>query len=327
MLLAMGQTVNRRAMLPASGAAAADVPWIITWHDQEAADNSWSGGARNHGPADFLARRAAAWQAYRDWMPVRTGPDRLYRRLRFGTLAELSMLDLRRYRSEQVEPTGDLGAIDDPQRTITGDEQLDWLVGSSAQWKLVGPSVMISPLQIPPLPAELSAPLAELLGLPRGGVPYSTDQWDCYTADHRTVLRPARRRSAAPTVFLTGDIHSSWAAEVPLDAGSYPLSPSVATELVCTSVTSDNIDDILMAPPRTASLVVEAAIVGPNRHIKFVEVDSHGAAVLDVTPEQVQMDWYHLADRTAPDSAINHAHSYRVPAGTQRVRPAATPVR
>ncbi len=119
------------------------------------------------------------------------------------------------------------------------------------------------------------------------------------------------------TVFLTGDIHSSWAFEGPRDAGLYPLSPSVATEFVCTSVTSDNIDDILGVPPRTVSPALETAIRALNRHVKYVELDSHGPCVLEVTPAGAQMDWYYLANKADPASALSWARSFRTRAGTQ----------
>ena len=306
-------------------------PVIATWDDHESANNAWSGGAENHQPATegpWADRKAASQQAYFEWMPVRNAGSQLYRRLRFGQLAELSMLDLRSYRSQQV-PALDPG-VDDPNRSITGTAQFGWLrdglVGSTAQWKLVGNSVMIAPMLVPPLPADLLGPLLALLGLPQEGGVVASDQWDGYAADRRRLLRAIRDNGVRDTVFLTGDIHSSWASEVPLDAGWYPLSPSLATELVCTSVTSDNIDEILGVPPRTASLVVESAITTLNRHIKWVELDSHGACVLDVTPAAIQMDWYHLAGRSNPTSTVRYGRSYRVRTGTQRVERVTTPL-
>jgi alkaline phosphatase D len=307
-------------------------PVIATWDDHESANNAWSGGAENHQPATegpWSARKAASQQAYFEWMPVRNAGSQLYRRLRFGRLAELSMLDLRSYRSQQV-PALD-PAVDDPNRSITGATQFGWLrdglVGSSAQWKLVGNSVMISPVLVPPLSPELLGPLLELLGLPQDGGVVMSDQWDGYGADRRRLLRALRDNGVRDTVFLTGDIHSSWACDVPLDALLYPyFSPSLATELVCTSVTSDNIDDLLGVPPRTLSLTVESAITTLNRHVKWVETDSHGASVLEVTPTAAQMDWYHLLDRRSPTSGVRYARSYRVRTGTQRVERVTTPI-
>lgn len=309
----------------------AAVPFIATWDDHEVANDAWSGGAENHQPdteGAYADRKAAAHQAYFEWMPVRNEADKIYRRLRFGLLADLFMLDLRSYRSQQVAIGN--GGTDDPNRTMTGAEQMSWLQNglttSSAQWKLVGNSVMIAPFQLPPLSPELLGPLAELLGLPSEGISINPDQWDGYAADRRRLLATLANNHVRDTIFLTGDIHSSWANDVPRDAGLYPLSPSVATEFVCTSVTSDNFDEILDTPPRTTSLVLEAAIQALNRHVKYVELDSHGASVLEVTPAGTQMDWYYLANKADPASAATWARSFRTRSGTQRVQSVGTPI-
>jgi alkaline phosphatase D len=313
----------------------AAAPWIVTWDDHESANDAWKDGAENHtegAEGSWAERRAAALQAYAEWMPIRLAPgEPVYRRFRFGRLAELSMLDLRSYRSQQVATT-DLGSVDDPARTITGDAQMGWLkdglVTEGAQWKLVGNPVMIAPVLVPPLPAEVTRPVNDVVGLlPPEGVPYNVDQWDGYTADRRELFAHLADHGVRDTVFLTGDIHSTWACDLPLDAGTYPASRSVGVELVGTSVTSDNVDDILGTPPRTTSLSVEQAIMAANRHVRHVELDSHGFSVLDVTPERVQMDWYYLDDRTSRSSGARLATSYAVAAGTQRVVPAAGAIR
>ncbi|WP_116044489.1 alkaline phosphatase D family protein [Amycolatopsis palatopharyngis] len=314
----------------------AHVPFVVTWDDHESANDAWSGGAENHTePAEgtWADRRAASQQAYAEWMPVRyEAGGRLYRRFTFGSLAELSMLDLRTYRSKQVDNPLDRAA-DDPDRTITGDEQLRWLtsglVDSGAQWKLVGNPVMIAPVRFPSTLStrELQA-LSQLTGPPVEGAPYNVDQWDGYTADRTELFSTLRDHGVQDTVFLTGDIHSAWACELPADPLTYPLNRnSVGTELVCTSVTSDNLDDILRVPPRTASLPVEAAIRANNPHIKHLEFDSHGYSVIEVSARQVQMDWFELADRTDPGSSARHAVSFAVPASTQRVQQVREPLR
>lgn len=308
-------------------AAHASCPWIITWDDHETANDSYRGGAENHQPeteGDWSARYSAAIQAYHEWMPIRFGSgETLYRKLRFGQLAELTVLDLRSYRSQQVG--SDLAAADDPDRTMTGAAQLDFLreslVNRDVTWKLIGNSVMFAPLIIPPLPQVVGKPLAEMTGLaPADGAPVNVDQWDGYQHDRKQVITHLIDNKVDNIVFLTGDIHSSWAFDVPGDAGTYPVSGTVATEFVVTSVTSDNIDEITGAPPRTASLAVEEGLIAANRHLKWVEVDSHGYSVLDVTAERVRMDWYFLADREDENSPSMHAKSFAVTAGTQQVR-------
>src|SRR5690606_32835997 len=178
--------------------------FIVTWDDHETTNDAWRNGAENHDPETegrWRRRRAEARRAYDEWMPLRMSGSatlgdgvRLYRRLRFGRLAELSMLDLRSYRDEQ--PATPLPRHTGyPDRTITGDRQRAWLqagLATSAQWKLIGNPVMIAPVQIPPLDANITRGMNELLGdgalLRLDGIAYNVDQWDGYTADRRRVL-------------------------------------------------------------------------------------------------------------------------------------------
>ncbi|WP_179816427.1 alkaline phosphatase D family protein [Allostreptomyces psammosilenae] len=312
----------------------AALPIVAIWDDHEFADNAWAGGAVNHQPdteGDWTDRVAAAQQAYFEWMPVRqSDAGEVYRRLRFGRLVDLSLLDLRSYRSAPGDQGGRAG-VDDPHRTLTGRAQMEWLKSglaeSDAAWHLVGNSVMISPVAFLKLPAYLLRPLAELLGLPKEGLAVNTDQWDGYTADRRELLEHLRRNRIGNTVFLTGDIHSAWASDVPGEAATYSTSGSLATEFVVTSVTSDNIDDMLKVPPRTVSSLAARIIRTANPHVKWVDLDSHGFGVLDVRAERAQMDYYALDDRTRPDSGAQWLRSYAVDTGSQRVRRADAPVR
>lgn len=176
-------------------------PVIAIWDDHEFANDAWSGGAENHTPGTegaWTARVAAAKQAYFEWMPVRASTEgTVYRRLGFGSLAELHLLDLRSFRSEQASVGN--GAVDDPERSITGRAQLDWLkaglAGSDAAWKLVGTSVMISPVAFGALPAHLLAPSRSCWDCPRRG-------WRS-TSTSGTATRTTAR-SSSPTCVTGG---------------------------------------------------------------------------------------------------------------------------
>ena len=324
----------------------AKVPVIATWDDHEVADDRWRRGAANHQPATegrYLARRRSAYRAYDEWMPTRLGETAalgdgtaLFRRFRFGTLAEVSMLDLRSYRSkpasQPVAPAPSVdGSVSDPDRTITGDAQMRWLkhglATDAVQWKLVGNPVMIAPVVFPPLPEDLTKSVNDVAGLlPEDGLPYNVDQWDGYTHDRHEVFRFLAARGITDTVFLTGDIHSAWACDLPLDAGTYPATGSVATEFVGTSVTSNNLKDITGSPPRTTSLGVEAAIQAANRHVKYLDFDDHGYSVLDVTPRRTQMDYFVIGDRADRDAGVSWTASWATRAGSQQVHRADAPV-
>src|SRR5829696_1759568 len=125
-------------------AAHAAFPWVVTLDDHEV-DNNWADDIPQdpglQSPEAFRARRIAAFQAYWEHMPLRRaqaprGPDMtLYRRLGWGDLLQLDVLDTRQYRSDQ--PTSLAGA-EDPASTMLGAEQEAWLdrglAGSSARW-------------------------------------------------------------------------------------------------------------------------------------------------------------------------------------------------
>ncbi|MFD8229462.1 alkaline phosphatase D family protein [Streptomyces massasporeus] len=310
----------------------ATAPVVAIWDDHEFANDAWSGGAENHtegAEGAWSARQAAAKQAYFEWMPVRPAiAGTTYRRLRFGKLADLSLLDLRSFRSQQVKVGN--GEVDDPDRTLTGRAQLEWLKtglkASDTTWRLVGNSVMISPFAVGSLSADLLKPLAKLLGLPQEGLALNTDQWDGYTDDRREILAHLRTNAIRNTVFLTGDIHMAWANDVPVDAGTYPLSPSAATEFVVTSVTSDNLDDIVKVPEGTVSAVASPVIRAANRHVHWVDTDRHGYGVLDITAERAQMDFYVISDRAKRDATAKWSRSYRTRSGTQKVERTYDPV-
>jgi alkaline phosphatase D len=310
----------------------AAAPVVAIWDDHEIANDTWSGGAENHtegAEGAWAARQSAAKQAYFEWMPVRPAiAGTTYRRLRFGKLADLSLLDLRSFRSQQVS-FGD-GEVDDPERTLTGRAQLDWLkaglAASDTTWRLVGNPVMMAPFAIGSLSADLLKPLAKLLGLPQEGLAINPDQWDGYTDDRRELLTHLRANAIRNTVFLTGDIHMAWANDVPVNAGTYPLSASAATEFVVTSVTSDNLDDLVKVPEGTVSAVAAPVIRAANRHVHWVDTDRHGYGVLDLTAERAQMDYYVLSDRTKADATSSWARSYRTRSGTQKVERTYDPV-
>ncbi|HEY1118928.1 MAG TPA: alkaline phosphatase D family protein, partial [Acidimicrobiales bacterium] len=212
---------------------------VATIDDHEVTDNSWADGAVNHQPGEgaYAARRARAMQAYFEWMPIRaTGgpgePTRVYRGASLGRLADLFVLDQRTYRSEQPQGLSKDLVVVTPEptqagRTMLGEAQREWLLegieASEATWKLVVNPVMFSPLVVADLPdlPRVTEVLLALLALPGVSLPLvlNGDQWDGYQVE-QAQLRAAYD-AAGGVVLLTGDIHSSFAAEVPADPGTY----------------------------------------------------------------------------------------------------------
>jgi alkaline phosphatase D len=250
-------------------------PMIAIWDDHEFADDAWRDGAGNHDPStegDWTARKNAARQAYLEWMPIRR-PDpadsaRVYRRLPWGGLADLLVIDSRIQDRDRQEAFGS-GAVDDPDRSLLGAEQFGWLKGrlstSPAVWKVLVNQVMMAPLEA-------------------FGVPVNADQWDGYPAERRRLFRHVAENGINNLVVLTGDIHTSWAMDLPFNDQYEPRdgSKSVGVEFVCTSVTSDNLE--FAVPP----WIIQTF----NDHVRYVNVTRHGYQILDLTPDRVQADYW-----------------------------------
>ena len=243
------------------------------------------------------------------------------------------MLDERTYRSKQPEGvSGDMVVLgserDDPDRTMLGDEQRQFLVdglrGSDATWKLLGNGVMFAPLVVADIPdgvAELLAPLALPVGVP---LVLNGDQWDGYRAEQRALSTVFGE--VGGVVVLTGDIHSSWAAEVPDDASTYLPGiggATTAVEFVTPAVTSDSftaaIEGAGLPNAQQLSSLLPAAIVTAAPWFKYLDPDRHGFGVLEVAATHVQYDWHHIADRTDPASTASFTTAYRTLAGTNRL--------
>lgn len=307
-------------------AAHAAKPWLVTWDDHEVTNDNHATGAENHDPAtegDYVARRDAAIQAYLEWLPVRATPfsqgGHLYRSFSYGTLAEIVMLDLRTYRDQAPEFVN-IGDTDDQGRTMLGSEQMNYLHSrwstSSANWNLVGNSVMFTPVLIPPLDPQTSGAIAELMGLPQDGIPYNSDQWDGYAAERRRLIRMMADEGLDNVVFLTGDIHSSWACDVPVTPGRYPGDGVAAAEIVCASVNASNIDDIVKLPQRNAiSQTAEQALMAANRHLKWIEFDHHGYVSVQVRADEILAEYRFVEDKTIPGQPLHSAMRYRVRRG------------
>jgi alkaline phosphatase D len=213
-------------------AAHAVAPWAVVWDDHEA-ENNWADEVPEQADPNFLARRAAAFQAYYENMPLRRtsvprGIDmQLYRRLHWGRLATFHMLDTRQYRDDQGCGDGykDCPAASDPARSITGAEQEAWLLDgfrrSTARWDVLGQQVFFGQRD------NNSGPQKVL----------SMDSWDGYQGSRDRITRGWVDAGVRNPVVLTGDVHAHWADELKLDWND-PASRTVGTELVCSSITS-----------------------------------------------------------------------------------------
>ncbi len=285
-------------------------PFICVWDDHELADNAWSGGALGHdqrrGEGNWGVRRAAAARAYREWLPVRDVPGdlfRLYRSFRLGHLATITMLDTRSARSRQVEPT-DVAGLTAANRRMLGITQEQWLyetvragVRAGSAWSIIGQQVMFSPF----------APPGRFVQFP--------DSWDGYQAERGRIREFFG--STKNVILVGGDMHSSWAFEVPPNPWSgYRVDSgagSQAVEFIVPAVSSAG----FFTEAQTRTLV--PGIVASLPHLKYLEGSSRGYLLLDLTMERVQASFYHAPDVTRRSPTMLLAASFTVAAGTSHL--------
>lgn len=273
-------------------------PFIVVWDDHESANDAWVDGASGHGPSDgvWSERKAAAMQAYAEWMPIRDSVDgRIFRAFRFGDLVDLVMLDTRLWGRDQQADLGSQAEMADPDRTLLGLDQEAWLaeqlMGSEARFTVIGQQVMMGQFQ-----AE--------------GAALNPDQWDGYTASRDRFFDAVEASELRNLIVLSGDIHSSWASDLarePTNPDAYDPTTgagALGVEIVTPGLTSGLAgtalsDDILN--------LVDWASFAP--HVRYRESVSRGYVILEVTPERAVGSWYHFdrVDREEGTSSLSQA--------------------
>jgi alkaline phosphatase D len=276
--------------------AHATAPWLVVWDDHET-ENNWADEVPEQPDPGFLDRRAAAFQAYYENMPLRStarprGIDmRLYRRFAWGELATFHMLDTRQYRDDQACGDGTrVNCVErlDPNRTITGVEQERWLLDgfhrSRARWDVLGQQVFFAQRDL-------------RVGAEQG---FSMDAWDGYRANRDRVAAGLGNSGVRNGVVLTGDVHRHWAAEV-RENPDQPDSRGVGVELVATSVTSggDGNED------------TNAGVLAENPHLRFFK-NRRGYVRTRFTGDELRADFRILPFVRTADAPAQTAAAFVV---------------
>jgi alkaline phosphatase D len=267
-------------------------PFICVWDDHESANDSWVEGADNHDESTqgmWGVRKNNSKQAYFEWLPIREQNEEfsIYRKIQYGDLVNLFMLDTRlEGRNEQVGATS--SEINNPNRTLLGTEQLDWLKtnlsNSTARWNILGQQVMMAPLKA-------------------FGTPVNTDQWDGYPVERESILQHIVSNSIDNVVVLTGDIHTSWANDLPLNGYNATTGAnSAGVEFVTTSVTS----------PGFPIGVGVSLIQSMNSHIKWADLTKRGYILLDINKNRTQAEWYFMDDINTANNNQTFGKAYFV---------------
>jgi alkaline phosphatase D len=288
-------------------------PFIAIWDDHEVANNAYREGAANHQPdseGDWTQRKAAAMRAYFEWMPIRErtpgDTETVYRSFSYGDLFDLLLLDTRYQRDARLVGNCDPTNLADPQRSLLGPEQEQWLLSALAQsqsrgarWRLLGQQVMFG----------------QLSDAAKGCVE-QPDQWDGYPFARDRVL-DTLRSGIADVVILSGDAHSSWAFDIaadPFDPEQYSPATgagSLAVEFVTPAVTS---------PGRGGD---EQQLLASHPHLAFTDLTRRGYILLDLDEQRAQAEWYFVLSVAEPLAREELGAIYQVSHGQAHLTPAA----
>lgn len=286
-------------------------PMIALWDDHEVGNDSWEGGAENHQPdeGDYGARKAAALQAYREWMPVSDAPWQAYD---IGDLARFMRTETRlTARTQQpdiaplfrqADPIAALkafrdGAWMDPAATMMGSAQESWLAHQLKQsvaqrqcWQVVGNGTVMGKTVMPAAAQDWVAGssleiaknyVAAGLAAAKVGLPFNFDAWGGYPAARSRFLKSAQAADAN-LVVLCGDSHNGWAYDLAEDGRP------AGVECAGHSVTSPGYEQATAGidPATIARGLVEA-----NAEMKWADTSHRGYMTLELTPTRATGEW------------------------------------
>jgi alkaline phosphatase D len=274
------------------------VPWLFTWDDHEVS-NDYADLQGQYLEANFVQRRAAAYRAYYEHMPleramVPRGPDmRLYERFAFGRLALFHVLDDRQYRDVQVCPSPKRGGgstlVQDAlcparlneRRSLLGWGQEKWLLAglerSAARWNILAQQSL----------------MAQLDRMPGAGVSHWTDAWDGYPAARKRLLDFIAERKPANPIVIGGDVHSHWVCDLKQDFDR-PQSKTLASEFCGTSISSQ-------AWEQAKNL----ELLPDNPHVKFASSERRGYVLMELFERECRVALRGIDDEKNRDTGIS----------------------
>jgi alkaline phosphatase D len=289
--------------------AHAACPWLLTWDDHEVSNDYATERSQTlDAPEWFLARRAAAYKAWYEHMPVPrrmlpVGPHmRIYSRVGFGNLAAFYMVDNRQHRTWQAcarpgrgggasVDAADCAELTDPKRTLLGAAQEQWLeaglAASRLRWNVIGQQTL----------------MAQMNRAESGGKSIFTDGWDGYPAARRRLLEHMAAAGTPNPVVVGGDVHAFYVSQLKPDFDD-PASPVVASEFVGTSISSQHGSQDWLDKRRPA-----------NPHLLLAESRYRGYVRAEVTPKRMQVDLRAMESVQTRDAACNTLTSFVVEDG------------
>ncbi len=305
-------------------------PLIVIWDNHDVDDY-----------ADDTVSYNGANKAFNEWIPIRQNPVPLvdtleiYRKLNFGSLVELYMLDCYSYHDDfsgsNANNIND-DVIDDADRTYMGREQRDWLFdnldNSTANWRMFGTQKMMAPWCAGCVP-DLGGPDVDIPGLNDFGNVFNTKAWDGFQGERRALFNKLRENGFKNNCTVSGDAHLAFFADLTEDPAN-PLAynpvtggDAVGVELLPSSLTRENLDEILAAegggkPDEQFRVAANAAAEASNQtnlHHVYSNFADHGYGIIDITPERLVGEFW-VSEKITVESEEEMAAAYTSNSGT-----------
>lgn len=314
-------------------------PFICVWDDHEIANNAYKDGAQNHqaDEGDFATRKMSAIQVWHEYLPARvTDNAKIYRSFEFGNLASLFMLDTRiAGRDKQLEYADYFTATglnaerflpdwQNPQRTILGEVQRNWLVSkiaaSTSKWQVLGNQVLMGKMFIPAelllLTAQISAGskdpalfvqyntvVTELVTIKTRllnndptlttveksrvltVLPYNLDAWDGYPVEREMIYGAAAGKKL---ISLAGDTHNAWQSDLTDSARN-----KKGVEFATSSVSSPGFEAIFGSSPQTLASFEQANTFLID-DLNYVDASKRGYVMASFSASQAKAEWRYI---------------------------------
>jgi alkaline phosphatase D len=188
----------------------AAVPMFAQWDDHEVTNNWWpeepltraEHQRERNTEKNMMALAARAARAFHEYMPIRpepTEPGRVYRKIAYGPLLDVFMLDMRSYRGPNGE---NRQSTYGPGAYFLGPVQLAWLKrelkASRATWKVIAADMPISLYVVYDIDRMFGS---EAIAQTDNGPPLGRE------LEIADILAFIKRQKIRNTIWLTADVH------------------------------------------------------------------------------------------------------------------------
>ncbi|MEO0440796.1 MAG: alkaline phosphatase D family protein [Pseudomonadota bacterium] len=319
------------------------LPMVAMWDDHEFTNDAYDNGAQNHQPdteGDWKVRKRVAEQVYREWMPVSDleDPSERWSKYEIGDLATLFLTESRiggRSKPAELEAAlkgqGDIeaalkafrdGKWQDPERTMLGDVQQQWLASemkssrkAGTHWQVLAQQCVMGELKLPQesrnwvskdAPPIAQARVAVGALASKVGLPINFDSWDGYPVARERLLSGAQEADA-DLIVLSGDSHNGWAFN--LETADGPAG----VEFGGHSVTSPGFEAYTSGVNPTT---VAKAVVETNNQLQWADTEHRGYMSVALTPEKATSTWHFLDTIRQKSTRISSSVSHSVMRGT-----------